>query len=331
MITRLFLCILIIAGRAEGFCQFAPAAGEPGTTALYKDSSAFTAWATAFSLEQGPQELGATDSPLASAGLAEYCLGKAGENPSVSLGDGGFAILQFPFTIRNGEGWDFAVFENSFDGLFLELAFVEVSSDGSNFYRFPSTSLTDTAGIGPFAYLDPTKLNNLAGKYRANYGTPFDLQELSNYNELDINNISHVRIVDVVGSVKPEYCTRDAQGRKIADPWPTPFPGSGFDLDAVGVIHDNNPASFNPGEPTIAFNMYPQPASESITLNFSKPLAQPAHIRIFTMSGLLVETVDLPAGLSAFTKTFHTVYTSGIYRLEVESNGVPCNRLCIIN
>ena len=42
----------------------------------------------------------------------------------------------------NGNSWDFCVFENAFNDSFLELGFVEVSSNGNDFYRFPSTSFT---------------------------------------------------------------------------------------------------------------------------------------------------------------------------------------------
>jgi len=61
----------------------------------------------------------------------------------LSLGDMGQATLTFDVEIEDGEGWDFAVFENSLDDTFLELAFVEVSSDGEDFYLFPAVSLTD--------------------------------------------------------------------------------------------------------------------------------------------------------------------------------------------
>ena len=64
----------------------------------------------------------------------------------VSLGDGGTVVLTFPQPIGDVPGPDFAVFENGFkafdNSFFLELAHVEVSSDGVNFYRFPSSSLT---------------------------------------------------------------------------------------------------------------------------------------------------------------------------------------------
>jgi hypothetical protein len=162
-------------------------------------------------------------------------LGKSGV---VSLGDGGIATLTFSAAIFNGEGFDFAIFENSFSDDFLELAHVEVSSDGINFFRFPSVSLSPSdVQVESFGLLDATQIYNLAGKYRLFYGTPFDLQDLANELGLDINSMTHVRIIDVVGSILPEFATYDSQGNIINDPWPTPFPTSGFDLDAVGVIH----------------------------------------------------------------------------------------------
>ena len=101
-------------------------------------------------------------------------------NGIVSLGDGGYAVLSFERPIKNGPGWDFAIFENSFSDTFLELGLVEVSSDGLNYFQFESTSLTqDTLQIDAFGSINPEMINNLAGKYRATFGTPFDLEELA--------------------------------------------------------------------------------------------------------------------------------------------------------
>ena len=87
---------------------------------------------------------------------------------------------------------------------------MEVSSDGVNYFRFPATSYTDTTvQTGSFGSTDATKINNLAGKYRALYGTPFDLEELKNENGLDVNNITHIKIIDVVGSIQNQYASRD--------------------------------------------------------------------------------------------------------------------------
>ena len=126
----------------------------------------------------------------ASFGLVDNALGKsdatiANPNPVVSLGDGGHITLSFATPITNGPGADFAVFENGFADSFLELAFVEVSSDGTNFFRFPSHSLTSTgAQVASFGTLDTTNIDGLAGKYRAGFGTPFDLPRASRMSVL---------------------------------------------------------------------------------------------------------------------------------------------------
>ena len=220
------------------YAQFPPAAGQDGSTAIAADSSIFVAWASSCIVERGWKDIAVTDSGYVDFGEAIFATGIS-DNTILSLGDGGYATLEFNLPIRNGSSWDFAIFENGFPG-FLELAFVEVSDDGENFYRFPATSLTDTLiPIGSFGAIDPTKINNLAGKYIASFGTPFDLEELSNIPDLDVNQITHVRIVDVVGSLVNEYATRDVQTHKINDPYPTLFSSGGFDLDAIGVIHQN--------------------------------------------------------------------------------------------
>ena len=106
----------------------------------------------------------------------------------------------------NREGYDFVVFENSLNDHFLELAFVEVSSDGIHYVRFPATSNTPTdKQVGGFGSLDPTKINNLAGKYRIGWGTPFDLSEVEGDDKVDVNAIRYVKIIDVVGSIDTLY------------------------------------------------------------------------------------------------------------------------------
>lgn len=168
----------------------------------------------------------------------------------------GQITLTFDRPIQNGNGADFAVFENGFGfadtgKLFAELAVVEVSTNGVDFLRFPSISLTPDP-LDPFGQLDPTQVYNLAGKHvnngivlpdnqfvQASWGTPFDLEVLtalasSQPGLVDLNAINFVRIVDIPGN----GAFVDSEGRPIYDPWQTPIPGSGgFDLEAVGVIH----------------------------------------------------------------------------------------------
>ena len=52
---------------------------------------------------------------------------------------------------------------------FLELDFVEVSSDGVNYFRFPATSYTDTTvQTGSFGSTDATKINKIIKDSGAN-------------------------------------------------------------------------------------------------------------------------------------------------------------------
>jgi hypothetical protein len=220
--------------------SFAPHATQIGSSAVHKDSLVFVDWANNCSVNRGYVNIADKSLGFANSGNEAMACGKADIANVLSLGDGGSAICTFSKPIKNGTGFDFAVFENSFDHTFLELAFVEVSSDGVHFFRFASRSLSDTVHqTNSFGSTQAIHLDNLAGKYKGGYGTPFDLEELNGINGLDINAITHVKIIDVVGSLQNDFVTRDSKGNKINDPWPTPFPSSGFDLDAIGVIHQN--------------------------------------------------------------------------------------------
>ncbi|WP_231593712.1 leucine-rich repeat protein [Methanosarcina siciliae] len=162
----------------------------------------------------------------------------AGELPgSVTLG--------FDLPIADGEGPDLAVFENGFivsgtESIFAELAYVEVSTDGIVFARFPSISLT-SGQVGGYGSIDPTYVYNLVGKhvnaYGDSWGTPFDLSTLAQAPEVlngsvDLNSINYVRIVDIPGSGD----FKDSQGNPIYDGWVT-WGSGGLDLEAVGVIN----------------------------------------------------------------------------------------------
>lgn len=245
-LSLLLMVVALVVAAGGGVATagpYAPAAGMPGSTAIPADSPLIIGWATGVtSLIRGPREMGDPDSPLAGYGVAGNALGRADATPDdpwsvVSLGDGGSITLSFDFPITNGPGPDFAVFENGFQDSFLELAFVEVSSDGINYFRFPSHSLTQTTSQIEEA-LDPTNIDGLAGKYRAGFGTPFDLEEMKGFSLLlDVNDIIRIRIRDVVGSIDPRYASFDSELRMINDPWTTRFTSGGFDLDAIGVLH----------------------------------------------------------------------------------------------
>jgi len=243
MLLRIFV---LLAGIVHGTFAVAgfyePAAGVPGSTAVPKDADLVSGWAPGTYL----------NAPIAgwASGYQNYVVGSnvdlTWQTPAkalgkavgdsfdiVGLGNGGQITLTFGGRIVNGAGADFAVFENSFSDNFLELAWVEVSSNGTDFLRFPNFSST-LLPVGSFESVDPTNIDGLAGKYRQGFGTPFDLDVFSGISEpwFDVNNVRYVRIVDIVGDGN----ALDSLNSPIYDPYPNTG-SAGFDLDAIGVIH----------------------------------------------------------------------------------------------
>ncbi|MGZ3882576.1 MAG: T9SS type A sorting domain-containing protein, partial [Bacteroidia bacterium] len=141
-----------------------------------------------------------------------------------------------------------------------------------------------------------TKLDNLAGKYRALYGAPFDLQQLSGNPQLNINAITHVKIIDVVGSINPAYARYDKNNAVINDPWPTGFASGGFDLDAVGVIHQAA-LGVNENHNDRSFAVYPNPFNTLLNIHcsdFNKE--EPVRVKIINTLGDVVLETAMDAG-----------------------------------
>ena len=295
---------------------FCGGVGTDGCNAIAADDNQFVAWATSVVLTRGPQDISNPNSPAVTFGDETNAIGPATPNNSmdaVSLGDGGSALVTFERPIQNGEGPDFAVFENDNNGGFLELAFVEVSSDGVHFVRFPATSLTQTeTQTGSFAFTDPTFINNLAGKFQIGYGTPFDLEELADSANLNIDSIVYVRIIDVVGNIDPQYATYDAFGHIVNDPWPTDFASCGFDLTGVGVIHQK-PVGIDNHEMPQVF-AYPNPCNG--TLYIINENAE--RVELYNVNGQLLDMVN--NGDTHITLNMQS-YPAGLYLLKV-GNGV---------
>ena len=293
---------------------FCGAAGTEGSSAIAFDDSRIKAWATGCTLVLGTQDLSNPNAPVVSYGTADDAIGPATASnfDVVSLGDGGSATLTFENPIADGDGYDFAVFENSFNDYFLELAFVEVSSDGQHFVRFPATSLTQTT-VQVTNFVDPTNINNLAGKYCSGFGTPFDLNELRDSTGIDISNITHVRIIDVVGSIDPQYGTYDAIGHIINDPFPTVSYSSGFDLDGVAVLNQKT-ETIEMADSEIALSVAPNPASDRICIRMAN--LDNSEATLFDMNGRLVKTLTLREGdnnvdISALPNGLYIVRVAG--------------------
>ncbi len=240
----------IFRGWATSVVSYAPA---PGVFALWADPNKALGEATGDNLDV--VSLGDLDQSQIGVGM-----------------EPGQITLAFDEPVRDCDGYDFVVFENGLVSLintgggsikgqmFAELGYVEVSSNGVDFVRFPSVSLT--AGlVGMYGTIEISDVYNLAGKHPNGEGvctgTPFDLSEIADESSVlsgvvDINNISYVRIVDIPGSGDFEdeaakYIDAGswpvwdyyASDHSIYDAWLT-FESGGVDLEAVGVLEEQN-------------------------------------------------------------------------------------------
>lgn len=219
------------------------------TTAVRAIDNEIVGWATDY-LGYAPSATG-SDCDRGSNLSSEFSMPSKGLGPAgnsdgnldgftfdiVSLGRGGCITLTFDTPIADGQGWDFAVFENGFYASnptqgFLELARVEVSSDGINFFQFDAFT-TNSFPVGGFSnVMDATDYDGFAGKFVAGYGTPFDLSTLPNDALLNKQSVTHVRLRDVIGD--GTFFDDSTPAATVYDPFATAL-SAGFDLDAVAV------------------------------------------------------------------------------------------------
>ncbi len=212
--------------------------------------------------------LSAQTSPFATRVIAFDDMGRAGGgifNPqnvlgapdgSVnSLGIGGWITLGFDVVITDGPGADLIVSENAFYSgapghSFAEMVFVEVSSDGVTFARFPSAYYGPQQSPGAFGVVNVGAYGGLAGATPVDLlatdpqnvvaagGDALDLADLRSdpsvvSGAVDLQAITQVRLVDVRDGVD-----RDSRGVVIRDPG-----GGSSDPDSVTVIHHTGSVS----------------------------------------------------------------------------------------
>lgn len=219
---------------------------HPIDAAIPSNSPLFTEWA---------DEIDASRTffaPRGSTAISPTGFNSLGDLDATQIAAGnqvGYLTVTFPKGVRNAAGADFAIFENGFafgtpNGLFAELAYVEVSSNGVDFARFPSisTNVAPVTGSGAFAGFDMSNVYNLAGKHAGGFGTPFNLDDLLTHplvtgGSVNLASIQYVKLVDIPGN--GSYV--DSLGNPILDNWMTTGSG-GFDFrlptgQGVGVIN----------------------------------------------------------------------------------------------
>jgi hypothetical protein len=154
-------------------------------------------------------------------------------NDVVSLGQDGTITVSFASPIVNGPGNDFAVYSNGFLGgypyAYSKFATVSVSSDGLNWVPFPTAF--DQSSLVDNELFDASELYNIAGKYVAGFGTPFDLNQLAGVSpQLNVDDVRYVRITDAWGATDSSV-----NHNPILD---DPESIYGFNFGGVAVLND---------------------------------------------------------------------------------------------
>ncbi len=226
-----------------------------------------------------------------------------------SLGVSGYLALGFGVTLVDGPGADFIVAENPFTisvgQVYAELMFVEVSSNGADFARFPSKFfvgngssfaintvgyVSGLAGQTP-VFANPTNVNVDPQDLVEAGGDAFDLADLRTHplvisGAVVLNGIAQVRLVDVVSGQSV-----DSRGRVILDP-----SSGSADVDAVTVIHHSGNVAGR--GPEVALDI---PADGNFRLTISDPDGiadlDPASLRL----SLYGESIDPSPILSIMT------------------------------
>ena len=138
-----------------------------------------------------------------------------------------------------------------------------------------------------------------------------------------------MKIIDVIGSIDSNFCNYDQYLNKINDPFPTPFPSSGFDLDAVGVI--------NQGPVNIILE-----SSENILENFrvingmvifDLKSVQKADFKaeIFDLSGKIIFQKNYKYNLEATQNIDIQSYKNGIYLLNISTQSQSITQKFVLN
>ena len=224
-----------------------------------------------------------------------------------SLGNSGYVTLGFAVTIVDGPGADLVVAENPFFSgpvgfAFAETCFVEVSSNGVDFARFPSAYYGPQTQPGPFGVVSVGAYAGLGGVcpvyplanaldlVRAG-GDAFDLADLKGdplvlQGKVKLNQITQVRLVDLVSGVD-----RDSRNVLIFDP----STGSA-DVDGVTVL--NHAGNQTAGTPLAALRI---PADGNFELVIGDPDGiqdlDPASLGISVWGTPLANPFDLLAAL----------------------------------
>jgi len=243
-----------------------------------------------------------------------------GSTDILSLGEGGSVTVGFDVTITNGPGVDFTVFENAiaFGDVFAEVVLVEVSTDGTNFARFP-TSYVGPQTPADFVLMPIGTFDGFGGHQPVltnvftntidpfdparSGGESFDLAALASDplvtgGQVDLTQIHFVRLIDV----PTDGSATDSSGTNVYDSRNDPSAANSADIDAIAVIQHHGTVSleqpeidlFIDGDGHLSLMMVdPDLNLDITTLRGSFKLLRANRFRL---ANLFTDITDVPGG-----------------------------------
>jgi hypothetical protein len=244
----------------------------------------------------------------------------SGSTDILSLGEGGSVTVGFDVTITNGPGVDFSVFENAivFGDVFAEVFLVEVSTDGTNFARFPTSYVGPQApadfvlmpigtydGFGGHQPVLTNVFSNSIDPFNPAHsgGESFDLAALVNDplvlgGQVDLEAIHFVRLTDV----PTDGSTTDTNGANVYDSRNDAGAFNSADVDAIAVIQHTGTVSVN--QPTIDLfidgaghlNLMMVDPDDNLDITTFRGSFKLLRANRFRLANLFTDTTDVPGG-----------------------------------
>ena len=232
-----------------------------------------------------------------------------GSTHAASLGVAGWTVLQLDEPALDGPGTDLIVCENPFfvsgapETAFVEALFVEVSTDGNTFARFPAEYGGPAVQAPPFAGVDPAWYFGFAGVLPVSAdpakgvdplhvvhggGDAFDLGDLTDdpavlAGDVDLFDIRYVRLVDVRSGVDT-----DDLGTIVYDAGLDA--NASADIDALVAVNT-------------LVNLVPQRPAVELELDSSGFL----HLVIEDLNGIDTVTAGLTASANGYEFDFYAL------------------------
>ena len=138
-----------------------------------------------------------------------------------------------------------------------------------------------------------------------------------------------MKIIDVIGSIDSNFCNYDQYLNKINDPFPTPFPSSGFDLDAVGVINQGPLNIILENSENILENF--RVINGMVVFDLKSVQKADFKVEIFDLSGKIIFQKNFKNNLEATQNIDIQSFKNGIYLFKISTQSQSITQKFVLN